>query len=605
MSENWTQPRETRRTILKYMGAAAGLGVLGSQVRDPFAHPVAALQSDQDSFTTEELRIESFDGTELDATFYTPEAEGPHPVILMTHGWGGDKRQLQPLASVYASQEFNVLAYTSRGFGKTENREGSGGQVNSTSELEQQDAQHLIGWLADREEVMTDGENNPRIGMDGVSYGGGIQLRTAANDDRLDAIVPRATWHDLSQSLAYDGVIKRGWITALELGANQAEPTGDVAPAVEATSSGILERGFLNEENIEFYQSRSPVTYGDINTPTLLIPEWTDQLFPINQAINNFRKVQESGGETTLLIGQDGTHILGHGEDYPEGSETSTQFVGQQAVAWLTAHLKGDGNHGLSTFHYYDEKNDEFHAAGEYPPYEEQELEHEIAQTVELRGGDANVHTIDRQVTEETEGIGVPTLELEASPTGEGPSHLFVALQRVRDGEAETIKEQVTPVVVEEDEQEIELDLFGVQAYLEPGDVFRIAMSAREEPLSSTDVSSFFGGTVYLNTPEGSGVEITEETAVSFSMPASAPLPEDPGGDDDDPDNDGTDGDDGTGDDGGTDDETDDESQDDSEDSGSDDGGPGFGVPAALGGAGGLSYLLKRRLGDDAEDAEK
>jgi len=528
MSEEWTQVAETRRNVLKYLGAAAGLGVVGGQLSDPWAHPVTALQSDEEAFTTEERRIESFDGTELDATVYEPEAEGPHPAILMTHGWGGDKTQLQPLASVYASREFVVLAYTSRGFGQTEESEGSGGQVNSTSDLEQQDAQHLIGWLAGRDSVMTDGEDNPRIGMDGVSYGGGIQLRTAANDDRLDAIVPRATWYDLTQSLAYEGVIKKGWLRALELGANQAPPTGNVAPEVQETSAGILERGFLTEDDVEFYQSRSPVSYGEIDTPALLIPEWTDQLFPVNQGVNNFRKIQQSGADTTLLIGQDGTHILGHGESFPPGSDTSRQFVGQQAVRWLNAYLRGDGEPGLSTFHYYDQGADEFRAAEEFPPYEAQSLSHTFDRTMELRGGDANVVTVDRQVTEETEIVGIPTLELPATPTGEGPSHLFVALQRVRDGEVQTIKEQVTPYRLEEEET-IELDLFGVQDRLQPGDVFRIALSAGEEPLSSTEPSAVFGGTLYRNTPEGSGIEIAEGAELGLSMPASAPLPEQPG----------------------------------------------------------------------------
>jgi len=526
MSDDGTRMTETRRTMLKYLGAAVGFGTIGAQSAvNPWAHPVAALQSDEDAFTTEERRIESFDGTELDATLYTPDAQGPHPAVLMTHGWGGDKRQLRPLASVYASREYVVLAYTSRGFGQTEDSDGSGGEVNSTSELEQQDAQHLIGWLAGRDAVLTDGEDNPRIGMDGVSYGGGIQLRTAAHDDRLDAIVPRATWNNLVYSLAPNGVIKQGWLRALQLGANQAAPTGNVAPEVEATSAGILERGSLTEEDREFYRSRSPVTYPEINTPTLLIPEWTDQLFPINEAVANFRKLQGSETETTLLIGQDGTHILGQGEDFPPGSETSQQFVGQQAIAWLDAHLKGDGEHGLSTFHYYDESDDEFRAADSFPPHERREISHTVDRAIELRGGDANVATIDRQITAETELLGIPTLETTVTPTGEGPSHLFVALQRVRDGETETIKEQVTPLRIDE-AGEIELDLFGVQADLEPGDVLRVAMSAGEGPLSSADPSPVFGGTVFRNTPEGSGIELAAGTEVAFSVPASQPLPE-------------------------------------------------------------------------------
>jgi predicted acyl esterase len=529
-------PAETRRNVLKYLGVAAGLGGVGTQVSDPFAHPVAALSLQQDAFTTEERRIESHDGIELDATVYEPTAEGPHPAVLMTHGWGGDKRQLRPLAEAYASRDFYVLAYTSRGFGKTEDREGSGGQVNSTSELERRDASALIDYLASQDAVMNDGENDPRVGMDGVSYGGGIQLRTAAEDDRLDAIVPRATWYDLAQALAANGVVKTGWLRALELGANQAAPTGDVAPDVNQTSTAILERGFLTEEDVEFYQSRSPVTYGGIDTPALLIPEWTDQLFPTNQGVDNFRKIQESGADTTLIVGQDGTHILGQGDDFPPGSGLSRQFVGQQAIRWLDAYLRGDGDPGLATYHYFDadaaadaeSPADAFQSAQTFPPYERQSLSHSFGRTVELTGGDANVVTVDREITEETELNGIPELTVEATPTGEGPSHLFVAIQRVREGEPETIKQQITPYRLEESD-EITVDLFGIQATFQPGDVLRVALSAREGPLNDAEVSSVFGGQLFANTPDGAGVEIASGTELTMSVPASQPLPEQPG----------------------------------------------------------------------------
>lgn len=534
-------PAETRRNVLKYLGTAAGLGVLASETNiDPFAHPVAALDVQQDAFETDERRIEGYEGVELDATVYEPTAEGPHPAILMTHGWGGSKADMQPLAEYYASNEFYVLAYTSRGFGQLEDDEqaGSGGEVNSTSELEQRDASALIDYLAEQDAVVNDGENNPRVGMDGTSYGGGIQLRTASVDDRLDAIIPRATWNDLSQSLAGNGVVKAGWLTALELGANQSPPTGNVAAEVNETSSGILERGFLTEDDVGFYQSRSPVTYDEIDVPTLLIPEWTDQLFPVNQGVANFRKVQESDAETTLLIGQDGTHILGQDDEFPPGAETSSQFVNQIALRWHEAHLKEDGDPGLSTYHYYDAAAAEdaespaeaFGAADQFPPYESRELSHTFERTIELSGGDdGNVVTVDREITEETEINGLPTLKLEVSPTGDGPSHLFVALQRVQNGTAETIKQQVTPYRIGADETEIEVELSGVQATLEPGDVFRVAVSAREERLSDADVSTVFGGSLYANTPEGSGIEIAADTELTLEVSASQPIPEQTG----------------------------------------------------------------------------
>ena len=587
MTDDSESSAETRRDVLKYLGAAA-VGVVGSQANvEPFAHPVAALQTDETAFESEQRRIESFDGTELDTTVYEPTADGPHPAILMTHGWGGNKTDLQPLAAVYASNEFVVLAYTSRGFGQGEGTDGSGGEVNSTSELERQDASALIDYLAQQDAVLTDGENDPRVGMDGTSYGGGIQMRTASVDDRLDSIVPRATWNNLAQSLAPNGVIKRGWIEALEFGAQ----SGNIAAENTETTNGILERGRATEDDREYYRQRSPVTYDDIeDTPALVIPELTDQLFPINEGVRNFRKLQNDGSQATLVLGQDGTHVLGQSSSYPPGSETSRQFVGRLALQWHQAHLK-DAELDVSTLHYYDESADEFVAAEEFPPHPERSTARTVAESVELSGADGNVASVDVEIEEATEILGLPSIQLDVTPTGDGRSHLFVALQRVRDGEATTIKDRVTPRAVTEG-GEIDLELFGVHANLAAGDRLRVAMSAREDELTSAEINDLFGGSLYRPSDDDAGIEIGGDTTVQLSVPASQELPAagtdgemDSGGEDEEMD--GTDGTDGG--------ETDEETA--TNETATNESGPGFGIPAAVGGAGGLGYLLSRRFG--------
>ena len=47
--------------------------------------------------------------------------------------------------------------------------------------------------------------------MVGVSYGGGIQLVTAAIDPRIDAIVPTIAWNNLNTSLDKSGAPKTSW----------------------------------------------------------------------------------------------------------------------------------------------------------------------------------------------------------------------------------------------------------------------------------------------------------------------------------------------------------------------------------------------------------
>ena len=80
---------------------------------------------------------------------------------------------------------FNVLTWDSRGFGN-----GGGTVTVDSPDAEGRDVSALIDWLAQRPEAQLDKARDPRVGMTGVSYAGGIELVTAARDKRIDAIAP-------------------------------------------------------------------------------------------------------------------------------------------------------------------------------------------------------------------------------------------------------------------------------------------------------------------------------------------------------------------------------------------------------------------------------
>ena len=54
----------------------------------------------------------------LDTTLYTPEAT-PAPAVLLAHGFGGSKTDLDSEARSLAQHGYVVLAYTARGFGRS------------------------------------------------------------------------------------------------------------------------------------------------------------------------------------------------------------------------------------------------------------------------------------------------------------------------------------------------------------------------------------------------------------------------------------------------------------------------------------------------------
>ena len=185
----------------------------------------------------------------LDATLYLPE-QTPAPAVIVAHGFGGSKRSVDGDARELAQRGFVALAYSARGFGRSEGRIG----LNSI-DYEVADASRIVDWLGEQPEVTQDGNDDPKVGVTGGSYGGSLSLLLAGTDKRVDALAPVITYNDLSQALlpnsattddtvpatpaanafTADGVFKRSWAGIFFAsgvgGAGLADPTAD---AVEA-----------------------------------------------------------------------------------------------------------------------------------------------------------------------------------------------------------------------------------------------------------------------------------------------------------------------------------------------------------------------------------
>ena len=209
--------------------------------------------------TVRNLRIAVTDGpagnqhVSLDATFYTPPGSGRVPAVLVAHGFGGTKNSVRGEAEELARAGYAVLTWSARGFGT------STGQVALDSpDYEVKDTEQLISWLAKQPRVQLDGPGDPRVGIAGASYGGGIALLTAAYDRRVDAIVPQITWNNLATALfpnaaegatQGDGVFKRQWAGLLftegsvGFGRTVAPPTAGGQSSTGQSSTGSASAG--------------------------------------------------------------------------------------------------------------------------------------------------------------------------------------------------------------------------------------------------------------------------------------------------------------------------------------------------------------------------
>jgi ABC-2 type transport system ATP-binding protein len=245
----------------------------------------------------------------LDTTLYLPETT-PAPAILLAHGFGGSKADLDSQARSLARRGYVVLAYTARGFGR------SGGLIHlDAPRYEVADARGLISYLATLPQVRKDSPGNPRVGVAGASYGGGLALLLSAYDRRIDAVGADITWNDLSQALfpnaagGQPGVFKKLWAGQLfasaagsPLGQGRGGPCGRFAPDVCAAYQQAATTGEPNAAILLLLKASSPAGVLDrITAPTLLSQGEQDSLFPLGQVAANARGIAANGTPVKVI----------------------------------------------------------------------------------------------------------------------------------------------------------------------------------------------------------------------------------------------------------------------------------------------------------------
>ncbi|GAC1593715.1 MAG: hypothetical protein NVS3B21_15020 [Acidimicrobiales bacterium] len=295
---------------------------------------------------------------------YVPTDASPtHPVpaILTTNGFGGSKDDQAGLGAYGASHGYEVLSYSGLGFG------GSGCNI----ELDDPDwdgkaASQLISFLGNRPEVVKDGPDDPRVGMIGGSYGGAVQLSTAAIDRRLDAIVPIITWNDLSYSLTPNndapnfvysasppGVPKIDWTELFFAdGATQPLQHPSSTPVPFSTCPGFDPRvcqanvssaalGYPTPETTALLRHASAASFmSKIKIPTMLLQGEADSLFNINDAIANYNGIKANGAPVKLVL-----QSWGHSNSQPAPGEFSdsnppSTYEGQLILNWFDRYLR-------------------------------------------------------------------------------------------------------------------------------------------------------------------------------------------------------------------------------------------------------------------------
>ncbi|MDT5331917.1 MAG: type transport system ATP-binding protein [Mycobacterium sp.] len=224
---------------------------------------------------------------------------------------------------------YNVVTWDPRG------EWSSGGRLEIDHQnFEGQDMKAIITWLATQPEVALDSPGDPKLGMVGASYGGGIQLVTAAIDPRVDAIVPTIAWNNLNTSLDKNGAPKTSWGTLLT--AALLFTGARVNPQIYTAITTALLTGSVPKADELFLNERSPFELvNQITAPTLLIQGTVDTLFTLAEADANAKALIAHGVPTKVVW-----YCGGHG-----GCISSTndgEVIERATLDWLDRYVKDD-----------------------------------------------------------------------------------------------------------------------------------------------------------------------------------------------------------------------------------------------------------------------
>jgi ABC-2 type transport system ATP-binding protein len=289
------------------------------------------------------VMVKSPDGTLINTYFFPASGLQPGktaPTIFEGSGLGNavnidPNSQWDPFApnalvgiAPLRANGYNVVTWDPRGMG------ASGGTLEFDSpEYEAKDTSAIIDWVSQQPEAALDGAGDPRMGMVGPSYGGGIQLVTAVDDHRIDAIVPIATWNSLGTSFYKNQAFKSSSTLLLLLtilGGSRLDPR---------ISTGILVgdlTGGLTQEFQDLLAERSPgVSVSEITAPALLIQGTIDAIFTLQEADTTARILATNGIPTKMawVCG-------GHGVCLTGGVDGA--LIRSDTLAWFDRYVKGD-----------------------------------------------------------------------------------------------------------------------------------------------------------------------------------------------------------------------------------------------------------------------
>lgn len=343
-----------------------------------------------------EHRVPSWDDVPLDVnvTLPPPEMTGPFPLIVDLHGWAAAKDGRPAVAR--AQRGYVVVSYTARGFynscGSPAARVEDPSLPDPTActtrgwvhladaRYEIRDTQHLAGLLVDAGLVKAD-----RIGVTGVSYGGGQSMLLATLNDRtmlpdgtlipwqsplgvplkIAAALPIVPWSDLAEALTpagrmldyrivndygeRPGVQKQSLVGLLYGSAGAGgflapagvDPGADLATWIPRLSAGepyeADDQVRAIRREISAHHSAYYIDHSTPPAPLYIYNAWTDDIFPVDEAVRYWRRVRADFPTAEIAL------AFADGFGHPRASLAGSFAVLSRFEKFLDAHLLDAG----------------------------------------------------------------------------------------------------------------------------------------------------------------------------------------------------------------------------------------------------------------------
>ena len=362
--------------------------------------PAALASHPAGLYTTTEQVATMDDGVGIATTLYTPVTHGEKsPAVMLLHGVGESRRQIDPIARLFAARGYIALTFDFRGHGQ------SGGLFSGLGARELLDVARLReSWLPANAPL--DGD---KVGAFGISLGGGAALRAAGEGTPFKALEVVETWTDLYEAFVPQDLPKSGAIFEFL----NSVPTSRQAPELLALRGAISGRDIPTLRAFsEARSSRQLLSRG--YPPTLFFQGRRDFAFGLEQSIVGW---QRHPGPKGLYIG-----AFGHAPSTLPGPDF--ELLMQRALQWFDVHVTGAvGTPNQPAVQLANESGTSVRSYAGVPPSARHVYSLRGSSTIGASGKVVRRTRVPRLL----ETFGAPTVQVRAS-SATGWSHLVAVL---------------------------------------------------------------------------------------------------------------------------------------------------------------------------------